>query len=154
MTVKEMKCIHVAPAVNPPPAVDGCCDRQQRLTGRGKAARRPPHRLLYRPLHQIGAVSQLSTHSTTQSIRQTTTTAGGNTSSNTPPKPVRKKRDAGMWNFFEEMKSAPVIRIFFKDKLLCPSESFSSPPAGNSKRTAAAGLRPKFTFRRLSTAAT
>lgn len=45
---------------SPPPAVDGCCDRQQKLTGRGKAARRPPRRLLYRSLHQIGAVSQLS----------------------------------------------------------------------------------------------
>lgn len=55
-----MKCIHVPRAVNPPPAVDGCCDRRQRLTGRGKAARRPPHRLLYRSLHQIGAVSQFS----------------------------------------------------------------------------------------------
>ena len=55
-----MKWIHVPHAVNPPPAVDGCCDRQQRLTGRGKAARRPPRRLLYRSLHQIGAVSQLS----------------------------------------------------------------------------------------------
>lgn len=44
----------------PPPAVDGCCDRQHKLTGRGKAARRPPRRLLYRSLHQIGAVSQLS----------------------------------------------------------------------------------------------
>lgn len=55
-----MKWIHVSHAVNPPPAVDGCCDRQQRLTGRGKAARRPPRRLLYRSLHQIGAVSQLS----------------------------------------------------------------------------------------------
>lgn len=60
VTVKEMKCIHVSPAVSTPPAVDGCCDRQQRLTGRGKAARRPPDRLLYRSLHQIGGVSQIS----------------------------------------------------------------------------------------------
>lgn len=31
-------------ALVPPPAVDGCCDRQQRLTGRRKAAPRPPRR--------------------------------------------------------------------------------------------------------------
>lgn len=60
VTVKEMKCVHVSPAACPPAAVDGCRDRQQRLTGRGLAARCVPNRFLYRSLHQIGDVSQIS----------------------------------------------------------------------------------------------
>lgn len=47
-------------AEEPPPAVDVCADRHQRLTAVGKAASRVPHRLFYHALYQIGAVSHFS----------------------------------------------------------------------------------------------
>lgn len=114
VTVKEMKCIHVPPAVIAPPAVDGCCDRQQRLAARGKASPHPRSRLLYRFLHQIGAVSQLSPaaqHTLSDRNNRGKKHGISERRHNTKREKVQRVLKGGHLGLFDEMKSVLVIHL-------------------------------------------